>query len=132
MKKSGLAMHVHHAGKLFEFLWDYDERVEYILANKPADEHELRLRLMKIVPEDRIPGRDSSEYLAYTKAGDAYDKAWAAYDKARAAFGKAGDAYDKAEAAYLKKYKAELTTLHAELCPDCPWSAPGRYYHGVE
>ncbi len=131
---SGLALHVHH-DILWEYCFDYNERVEYIKQNKPLNEQPLRLKLLQIIPEDRLPGRESPEWSAYdkaksaydkawsafVKAKSAYDKAWSAYDKARSAFVKAKSAYDKAWSAYLSKYSRELEELHKELCPDCPW-----------
>jgi len=33
----------------------------------------------------------------------------------------AWEAYYKAREAYYKAYGKELTILHEELCPDCPW-----------
>ena len=132
--KSGLAFHVHH-DKLYEWCWGYDERVACIKSCKPEREQELRLRLFKIIPSDRMPGLESAEWAAYDKARAAYDKAWAAYDKAWAAYVKAWAAYDKAWAAYVKAraaydkagaayekaYSQELEVLHKELCPDCPF-----------
>ena len=134
-KKSGLAFHCHH-DRLYEFVYDYDERVNYIKQNKPADEIELRLRLFKPILEQLIPGRNSKEYAAYGKTWAAYGKKWAAYDKARAAcvrkwaaYGKTWAAYhkasvacDKAWAAYDKKYGHEIENLHRKLCPDCTWN----------
>ena len=113
----GIAFHCHH-DKLCEYVYDYDKRVEAIKRTKPVEEQELRLRLFKMIPDDRLPWRDSPEYLACDKAGAAYDKAGAAYDKAVAAYDKAVAAYDKAWAAYNKE---ELERLHIELCPNCPW-----------
>ena len=119
MNKSGLAFHCHH-DVLFEYVYDYDERVRFIKKNKPRDEEKLRLKLFKLIPDELMPGRDSPEYRAYDKArkaynkaretldkaGEAYDKAWKACDKAREAYGKAWKACDKAWKAYDKARKA--------------------------
>ena len=102
----GLALHCHH-DVLWEFCYSYDERVKCIKETKPKEEHPLRLKLLKIVPNNRLPGRNSP-------AGKAYDEARKAYDEAR-------KAYDSAGKAYLAKYKVELDALHKEMCPDCPW-----------
>ncbi len=51
---SGFAFHCHH-DKLVEWVTNYDERVEYIKACKPPGERELRLRLFKMIPIDRLP-----------------------------------------------------------------------------
>ena len=111
--RSGLAFHVHH-DRLMEYCYDYDERVGYIKTGKPAEEQELRLRLFKLIPLDRIPGKDSKIWEAHNKAGEALDKAGEAYDEAR-------EAYNKAREAYGKAYSSEIVALHKELCPDCPW-----------
>ena len=117
MSKSGVTFHCHH-GVLFEYCYDYDERVRYIKKHKPKDEQELRLRLFKMIPEDRL---SQDGLKAYDKAREAYVKAWEAYDKAREAYRKAREAYDKAQEAYIKKNSKALNELHNELCPDCPW-----------
>ena len=117
MIKSGLAFHVHH-NILIEFCYDYDERAKCIQQCKPIEEQELRLRLLQLIPLDRLPKKGLEVYLkaqeAYDKAQEAYLKAWEAYDKAQ-------EAYDKAREAYLKANKKALEKLHTELCPNCPW-----------
>ena len=139
MKKSGLAFHVHH-DTLLEWCYDYDRRVEIIKNFKPKQERKLRLRLFKLIPEDKLPVR-------LLKAGEAYRKAWEAYPKAREAYPKARKAYIKARKAYIKARKAyykaweayykaeeaytpEIEALHKELCPDCPWD--GKSIFGEE
>jgi len=144
MEKTGFAFHCHH-DTLFEYVTDYDERVRYIKEDKPEREQELRLKLFKIIPDDRLPTKlvkAGTAYVkarkacdkaretydkagetcvkagtAYVKAGTACVKAWEAYGKARGACVKAGEAYDKA----WEAYKPEIEALHKELCPGCPW-----------
>ncbi len=143
MKKriSGLAHCCHHDVH-WEYCYDYEERVKYIRKEKPASEVKLRLKLFQIIPDDKLPGRDSLEFeaydkawKAYTKAGVVYTKAWATYDearvsydkaraaytKARAAYTKAREAYDKAWEAYYKAFAPQLAKLHSEMFPDCTW-----------
>ncbi len=127
MIKSGLAFHCHH-DTLIEVVSDYDERVKFIKESKPAGEQALRLRLFQLIPEDRLPGKDSMELEAYFKTREAYFKTREAYDKARQAYDKAKEANykawkarNKAKEAYFKKYQVEIEELHKELCPDCPW-----------
>ena len=138
MKKSGLAFHCHH-NTLIEYCYDYDERVRFIKENKPPAEQELRLKLFRLIPHDKLPptgleayykARDACDKArdAYYKAWDAYSKAWETYSKARDAWSKAWDAWDKARDAWDKAWDAwnkanhqELEKLHSELCPDCPW-----------
>ena len=138
MRKSGLAFHCHH-DKLFEYCYDYDERVDFIKHHKPKVEQKLRLKLFKLIPDDRLPQRGLSVYDkacdAYRRASDAYRRARGVYDKARDAYrrardvyckaidayDKAWDVYDKAEGAYYKANRKELGKLHEELCPGCTW-----------
>lgn len=91
--KSGIAFHCHH-DKLFEYVYDYDERVKYIKESKPKNEVDLRLRLFKMIPEDLLPGRESIKWKKYIKA-------WRAY---------------------IQKYEKDFITLHEKLCPECPWN----------
>ena len=95
MRKSGIAFHCHH-NFLCEPVFDYDERVASIKETKPKEEQELRLRLLQLFPNDRLP-------QTLVKAGEDYSKA--------------GEAYSKAGEAYRK----DIVKLHAELCPNCPW-----------
>ncbi len=107
-----LAFHCHH-GELVEPVYDYQKRVDYIKQYKPKDEQELRLKLFRLIPEDRIPGQDSVEW-------EASNKAWEASNKAREA-SNYGKLFIKAWGVYILKYQAQLEALHKELCPDCPW-----------
>jgi len=138
MKKiKGFAFHCHH-GELVEYVTDYNDRVKYIKKHKPKEEQEVRLRLFKMIPEDRLPAdlikaseacvkaseacvkaweTRAKAWETRAKAREAYDKAWEAYDKAWETRAKAWEAYDKA----IIKYTPELEKLHKELCPDCPW-----------
>ena len=139
--------HIHHE-VLLEWSDDIQERIDFIQAEKPKHEVEIRLRLLKPVqgalPPKLVKARDA--YLAYDKAWDAFGKDWDAYVKARAAFGKdwdafvkasvayakAGDAFVKAKAAFVKAKAAynkaydeclpQIEALHALECPDCPWN----------
>src|SRR3972149_6661090 len=86
--------HIHHKDFLLEWSDDIQERIDFIQAEKPKHEAEIRLRLLKPV-QGALPPK-------LVKAGDARDKAHAANAKARPALGKDWDALDKAEAAYVK------------------------------
>ncbi len=100
---SGLAFHVHHY-QLYEYCYDYDERVTHIRKCKPKSEQKLRLQLFKIIPHDRLPQKGLATY----------DKALAAIEKSWATYYRAGDAYANAN-------RKALEALHKELCPNCPW-----------
>ena len=72
MKIRGFAFHAHHY-QLMEFCDDYEERVKCIRENKPLNEQELRLRLFKMIPQDRLPP-------VLNEARKAYNEAWEAYE----------------------------------------------------
>src|SRR3989337_2916667 len=108
--------HIHHE-VLLEWSDDIQERIDFIQAEKPKHEVEIRLRLLKPV-QGALPPK-------LVKAGDARDKAYDANAKARDAYDKARDAYVKAKAAYNKAYDEclpQIEALHALECPDCPWN----------
>ena len=145
MRKSGLAFHYHH-DILVEFCYDYNVRVESIKQDKPADEQEIRLRLLLVIPEDKVPKTGWASFheavadydkawATYQNAGDNYEKAWtgihtwadyqkaqADYNQAEATYNKARADCDKAWADYQQVNKQALIELHNELCPDCPFS----------
>src|SRR3989304_4153186 len=108
--------HIHHE-VLLEWSDDIQERIDFIQAEKPKHEVEIRLRLLKPV-QGALPPK-------LVKAGDARDKAYDANAKARDAYDKARAAYVKAKAAYNKAYDEclpQIEALHALECPDCPWN----------
>lgn len=87
--------HIHHGVLLEPLTEPLKNRIKYIKEEKPKDEVELRLRLIKPV-KGKLPVRLVKAWEAYTKAGKAYGKAVKAYGKAGKAYGKAEKAYDKA------------------------------------
>ena len=143
--KSGFAFHVHH-DMLVEFCTDYDDRVDYIKEHKPEGEQELRLRLFKLIPVERLPVALNKAWEAHDKAREAYDKvreslykareslykAWESRNKAREAYDKVREANHKVREAYdkvresndkaLKDYESDFIQLHNELCPNCSWN----------
>jgi len=139
MAKSGLAFHVNQ-NKLVEFCDDYDVLLDCIKSTRPLDERKLCLRLLKMIPKDKIPGKDSILWKACMKAVEDYEKAenayvgtWKVYMKGRhdcawESWMGAEDiyymvrhVYNKAWESYLDAYAVELEKLHKELCPNCPW-----------
>ena len=84
-KNKGLAMHCHHE-MLFEYCYDFQERVDYIRYNKPENEIKTRLKLFKLLSPAAI--KALPEKLA---------KAQAEYDKAQAEWAKARAEWDKTE-----------------------------------
>ena len=108
----GLA-HCQHHDIHWEFCFDYEKRVKFIKACKPLGEQALRLKLFQIVPDELIPGKDSSEWQAYEKARQVYvqadqatEEAWKAFKKADQAYEKACQASEKTCQVYKKAWKA--------------------------
>lgn len=120
-RKSGLAFHCHH-NVLVEYVYDYDERVEFIKANKPEGERKLRLRLFRLIPNGLIPGKRGGLWKACDEARKACSEARKACYEARKACDEAWKACSEAEKAYYQKYGSQLEELHSKLCPNCPWN----------
>ena len=113
-QNSGLAHCVHHDIH-WEYCYDYRGRAEFIKANKPEDEQDLRLKLFKLIPNKLVPGIESKEWRSYVKAGqkfwksklfcikatETYNKVWQSYVTAKEAEDKAEEAY-KGDSAYVK------------------------------
>src|SRR3989304_4644257 len=97
--------HIHHKDFLLEWSDDIQERIDFIQAEKPKHEVEIRLRLLKPV-QGALPPKLVKAGDARDKAYDANAKARDAYDKARDAYVKAGDAHVKAGAAFGKAWDA--------------------------
>ena len=127
--------HIHHDMLCEPLTEPLRNRIKYIKENKPKNEIELRLKLLKPV-KGELPKRVVKARKAYVKAGKAYDKAWKACDKAGKDLYKAGKACDKAEKAYYKAEKAyfkarkaydktltmkSLLALHKKEC-GCGWN----------
>jgi hypothetical protein len=103
MKPIGFYWHVHH-NHLLDWCYGYDERKNFILADKPLEEHKLRLRLFQPV-KGKLP--------------DAVIQAMKVYKEAYT-YKSHSDAY-KALNNSLKAHAAEIEALHAIECPNCPW-----------
>jgi len=97
----GWYWHVHH-DRLVEWCTDYDGRVEYIKAKKPAEEIETRLRLFKPVA-GWIPERLQRADAEWKRARDEWGRAYAEWERADA------------------ECLPALEALHAVECPGCPW-----------
>ena len=111
---SGYYWHVHHE-QLWEWCYDYDERVAYIRAEKPAGEVELRLRLMQ--PVRAVPERMQRAYAEW-------ERAYAERERAAAEWERAAAEWERAYAQWKRAYAEcapEMEALHALECPDCPW-----------
>ena len=122
--------HIHH-DVLCEWTNDIQERIAYIRKEKPIDEIETRLKLMKPV-KGELPDKFVKALKARKKVWEAYGKAWEDYDKAREARDKAGEAINKAweackkaREAYDKAWEAfrpQLEALHKKECGCKEWN----------
>ncbi|MCR4293606.1 MAG: hypothetical protein NUV76_12105 [Candidatus Kuenenia sp.] len=98
--------HVHHE-TLVESSENIEGRIEYIRENKPSDEIETRLRLIK-----EVKGQLPIAWRDAEKAWQDAEKAWLdAYDVCR-------DVYNAWQAAN----KDEIEALHKLECLNCPWN----------
>jgi hypothetical protein len=116
--KRTASWHCHH-----ETLCEWDSepretRIAYIRSDKPACEHELRLRLYQPMSAKGV--KLLAEYEKVKQA------AWAEYEKVEQP---AWAEYKKVEQAALAEYKkvkqaalAALEALHEIECPNCPWN----------
>ena len=142
--------HIHH-DTLMEVSDNIEERIKYINEEKPKNEVELRLRLLKEV-KGELPielveagkawdkarkvwneaGKVYNEALeVWVKTGEVWNKAWKVYRKARKVYdeavevwNKAWKVYDKVVEVYYKvyyKYILEIEALHKQECLSCPW-----------
>jgi hypothetical protein len=108
-KIKGFFWHVHH-DKLLEWCYDYDERVNYIKTEKPSNEIQTRLRLMKPVREE-LPKEFVKAYKKWVEA----DKKWV---EARKEW---DEACKRLYEAYTK-YAPQLETLHKKECGCKEWN----------
>jgi len=98
-KQSGMYWHCHH-DRLCEYVWDYQERVDYIKTEKPKNEIETRLRLFKKV-KGKLPKEFDKE--ARKKCVEGVE---------------AGKKLDEAG----KKYAPQIEALHKKECGCKEWN----------
>ena len=96
--------HIHHNNLCEPLIEPLENRIRYIKQEKPEDERELRLRLLKPV-KGKLP-------MAWVKADQAWDKAYQARDKAYQAWVKTYQAWVKTCQACLP----QLKKLHKKEC----------------
>jgi len=102
--------HIHHEVLVEALTEPLKNRIKYIKENKPKDEIELRLRLIK-----PVKGKLPSEFI---KADQAWEKAYQAQIKADQARAKAHQARDKAEQAnqaWEEAYQAQIKADQARV-----------------
>jgi len=111
--KTKYYFHIHHEVLVEALTEPLENRIKYIKENKPEDEIELRLRLIK-----PVKGKLPSEFI---KAAQACDKAAQARDKAAQAWVKAAQAWVKAAQARDKAYQAWVKADRAWVRADRAW-----------
>ena len=133
--RAGFAFHCHH-DILVEYVHDYQERANFIINHKPSHEQELRLRLFKMIPADKLPTGWADVISMEVAARDARSKASNTYgsivrrqeqpsSKERQSYRETIQAHSDAEVrciTIMGKYLPELKKLHDSICPDCPWN----------
>jgi len=110
--KTGMYWHCHH-DKLCEYVYDYDERVEYIKNNKPKHEIEIRLKLFQKIKgklprelEDKeIRQKCEEARQKYEKAGQKCKEAWQKCKEARQKYEEAWQKYEEARQKYEEAWQ---------------------------
>ena len=137
--KSGLAFHCYD-GKLYEFVYNYDERVEWIKISKRQEEQELSLRLLKMIPLKLVPGREDKEYQtlinaseivrktgkACAKAWERYKEVWKSCSESWVIYGEAGKALDEARKVSKKIVKVGEVCGKTREARNKAWGNYGR------
>jgi len=104
--------HIHHEILVEALTEPLKNRIKCIKEDKPAEEIELRLRLMKPV-RGKLPKALVKAHQAWDKAGQAWDKAYQAWDKAHQAWDKANQVLDEATFARAKADQARAKAYQA-------------------
>src|SRR3990167_9554360 len=103
---SGMAVHVHH-DKLFEYCYNYQERVDYIKNNKPKNEIKIRLKRFVMLSKEQaaiLPAQ-------FVKTCQKYDEAWQKCDEAMQKYYEARQKYDET----WKKCQPQLEEIHKKI-----------------
>jgi len=128
-----LVLHCHHELLMEKLTEPAEDRIAYILSDKPEHEQALRLRLFRpLTPASKT--YDESSVMALVMALKTYEDAIAltrvmaskAYEKAPSLV-MAHKAYDKAYATAIapasKAYYEATSPAHAKICvKGCPWN----------
>ena len=127
MKKLKLFWHIHHDVLLEPLTEPLKNRIKYIKENKPKDEIELRLKLMKPVkgelPLEFVEAWQKYKEMKWDSTWERYDNGWFQNDKAWESCDKEWLEYMWAKQKYNKmwqKYLSQIEALHKKECPRCP------------
>ena len=123
MKKIEWAWHIHHDKLVEPLLKSIKSRIAFIKKNKPEEEQELRLKLLKKVkgklPEVLLVEKAHAEW---EKAYAEREKAYTEWEKAYAKWEKADAKWEKAYTEWKKKYQPQILVLHKKECLNCSWN----------
>src|SRR3990167_4801535 len=109
--------HIHHDVLCEPLTEPIENLIKSIKENKPKEEVELRLRLLKPIKSELLKEFVEAWAEARDKSRKARDKACNAWDEADKAWKEADEVWDKANEAYT----TEIEALHKLECPDCNW-----------
>lgn len=113
--------HIHHKGCIVEPATEpIENRIFYIKEFKPADEAELRLRLLQPV-QGKLPKAVLDAGANFVEADEAWHKAHLEKDGIGSADFKLFRVRDVYLAAMIYNKEA-IDALHAKECPDCTWN----------
>jgi hypothetical protein len=98
----GMFWHCHH-DRLCEYVWDYQERVDYIKNNKPKNEIETRLKLFKKI-KGKLPKKWEEAYAKWKEACAKWEEVDVKWEEVGA------------------KYLPELEKLHKKECGCKEWN----------
>src|SRR3990167_1691380 len=96
---SGMAVHCHH-NTLFEYCYNYQERVDYINQYKPENERKVRLERFKMLTKEQVamlPQEFVEASKKYAEAIKKYAEVW-------------------------EKYKPQLEEAHRKICGCKEWN----------
>ena len=119
---SGMYFHCHH-DVLCEWVYDYQERVDYIKREKPKKEIKTRLRLFKKV-KGKLPKKFVEAEKKCVEAEKKYVEAWKKYDEAKEKIDEAGKKYVEAREKCVeakRKYAPEIEKFHKKECGCKEW-----------
>lgn len=130
MEDYGWAWHVHHNVLVEPLTSSMEDRIMYIMREKPECEVPARLRLLKRVQGNLPKVLLEADRRCATIERD-FDNVWWAYAGIEHPSAKENQALDDAQRvcndagwAYNKVWEdclSEILALHAKECPDCPW-----------
>ena len=126
-----MAWHCHHEVLSEALTEPAENRIAYILSDKPEQEQALRLRLFRPAPTlatalaeyERVVATAWAEYERVKVTALAEYKrvkvtAWAEYERVKVT---AWAEYKRVKAPAWAEYKRVEAPEHAKCCPDCPW-----------